>query len=388
MKFLELLEADRVILGNWRSQGTIAKLSVLDEQELLFPAVQIGTQSSKWITVHNPSHKPVIMQLVLNSGVIIDDCKSPDDSFKPPFFTMTSVETQVGFSIPEPTTAEAVVHPFESAQIGPVLFHPSKQCTWRSTAMIRNNLSGVEWLPLRAFGGSHSLLLLEGSELVKKIEFNLDLPTISNSSSPDSSFQLETSHRFCVQRLNKELFAKNVGELPLEVRNLEVSGTHCGLDGFMIQPCKGFSLAPGETERLLISYKADFSASLVQRNLKLAMDTGFLVIPMEASLSQDSMDLCTNAPFRTVIRKFSALIFSGVAIFCLLFFLLYPTASGSKEFSIKNENTIAVSRDDKSSRIHCNKRNSRLVLTVLSKYLVQVAYSVINECSYINFQVH
>lgn len=361
LMFLELLEADRLFLGNWRSQGTITKLSVLNEQELLFPVVQIGTQSSKWITVHNPSHKPVVMQLVLNSGVIIDNCKSPDDSFKPPFFTMTSMETQDGFSIPEPTTAEAVVHPFESAQIGPILFRPSKQCTWRSTALIRNNLSGVEWLPLQAFGGSHSLLLLEGSELVKKIEFNLDLPTISNSSSPDSSFQLETSRKLCVHQLNKELYAKNVGELPLEVIKLEVSGTNCGSDGFMIQPCKGFSLAPGETERLLISYETKFSASLVQRNLKLAMDTGFLVIPMEARLSLDSMNLCNNSPFWTVMWKFSALIFTGVAIFCLLFFVLHQNTSGSKRFSVKNENTIAISRDDKSSRIHRDTKNSRSI---------------------------
>jgi len=374
MKFLELLEADRLILRNWRSQGTMSKLSVLKDQELLFPVVQIGTQFSKWITVHNPSQKPVIMQLVLNSGAIIDHCKIPDDSFKPSVFSIISAETQDGFSIPETTTTEAVVHPFGSAQIGPVLFRPSKRCAWRSSALIRNNLSGVEWLSLRAFGGSHSLLLLEGSDPVKKINFNLDLPTIRNPSSPNLSFQLKTSSKSCVHQLYKELYAKNAGELPLEVMKLEVSGTDCGSDGFMIHDCKGFSLAPGESKSLLISYRADFSAALVQRHVKLAMETGFLMIPMEARLPVNMMDLCKNSLLWTVIWKLPALIFAVFFIVCILFFLLHPIASGSKDYSVKSENTIAVSRSEKPSRVHRNTRNARLVLIVLYRlYLVKFA---------------
>ncbi|ONK74220.1 uncharacterized protein A4U43_C03F4030 [Asparagus officinalis] len=240
LKFIELLEADRLILRNWRSQGTMSKLSVLKDQELLFPTVQIGTEFSKWITVHNPSQKPVIMQLVLNPGAIVDRCETPDDPFRPPLFKITSLEMQDGFSIPEPMTTAAIVHPLESAQIGPVLFRPSKQCTWRSSALIRNNLSGVEWLQIRAFGGSYSLLLLDGSEPVNKIEINLSKTSL----------------------------------------------------------------------------------------------------------------------LWTVMWKLLAVIF----IACLVFFVfLHPLDSESKEYSVKNEKPIAVSRTEKPSRVHRSTRNARSI---------------------------
>lgn len=221
----------------------------------------------------------------------------------------------------------------------------------------------------------NKLSVLSEQELIfKKIEFTLELPTIFNSSFPDSSFQLETGHKLCVPQLNKDLYAKKVGELPLGVKKLEASGTDCGSDGFMRQPCKGFSLALVESERLLISYRTEFYGSLVRRNLRLGLDSGFLVIPMEASFSLDLMDLCNNSSFPMVTRKFSALIFAAVLIFCLLFILLHPNASGSKEFSVKNTNTLAIIRNEKSSRLHRSARVSRLVLIALHRLcLVQVA---------------
>ncbi|KAJ6814767.1 uncharacterized protein M6B38_138155 [Iris pallida] len=360
-KFTELLEADRLILRNWKSQGTMSKSSVLKDHELLFPVVQIGAQFSKWITVHNPSESPVIMQLLLNSGTIIDQCKNPDESFNLFLVNMSRRETQDGFSLLDSATTEAFVQPFGSAQLGPVLFQPSNQCRWSSSALIRNNLSGIEWLSLRAFGGSYSLLLLEGSKPVNKIEFNLPLPLSLNLASPYSLINMKTTCKSCDHQLYKELYAKNAGELPLEVTNLEVSGTNCGMDGFMIHSCKGFSLEPGESVKLLISYQPDFSAALVLRNLTLIMFSGVLAIPMEASLPVSLINLCKKSLLWTATWKLFAPVFTAVSIVCLLLFiLLHPTSSGNEGFSIKSEATIAtISKVQKPSRIQRNARNAR-----------------------------
>ncbi|KAE8703768.1 O-Glycosyl hydrolases family 17 protein [Hibiscus syriacus] len=69
-------EADELVLQNWKTQGTSGDMTVLDDNELLFPMIQVGSHFSKWITVTNPSKQPVIMQLILNSGEIVDECRS------------------------------------------------------------------------------------------------------------------------------------------------------------------------------------------------------------------------------------------------------------------------------------------------------------------------
>ncbi|KAJ8493554.1 hypothetical protein OPV22_015275 [Ensete ventricosum] len=325
-KLLDAPEADELILRNWKSQGTVTEVSVLKEDELLFPVVPVGSHVSKWISVHNPSQQPVIMQLVLNSGEIIDQCKSTDELYEHTlssrFTKIDSLETRIGFSTSDSAITEAFVHPSESALFGPVIFRPSNRCTWRSSALIRNNLSGVEWLPIRALGGSHLLILLEGSEPVRKLEFNFQLPI--NMSAAELLSHIENTTSLCSHQLSKEIYAKNIGELPLEVKKLQISGTDCALDGFRVQRCKSFTLEPGESVRLLISYEADFSTNVVHRDLELALATGIFVVPMKASLPVYMLNLCRKPFFQTVHWKASLIVFAAVSTLLLLLICTIP----------------------------------------------------------------
>ncbi|PKU69494.1 hypothetical protein MA16_Dca015366 [Dendrobium catenatum] len=310
-KASEEIKADDLLLNNWKSQATMNRMSVLEDQELLFPVVQIGNHHSKWISVHNPSKKPVVMQLVLNSGTIIDHCKSTDEHSEHTFLTtfshFTSAEIGVGFSIAETALTEAFVHPLGSALFGPVIFHPSNRCMWRSSALIRNNLSGVEWLPLQAFGGSHSIVVLEGSVPILKLDFDLHSLMTFNVSASDTLVPVEKITSFCSNLFSKELFVKNIGELPLQIIKLKVSGTDCGSDGFTIHNCKGFSLAPGESTNLLISYQADFSTSVIRRDFELAMDTGILVIPMKARVPGYMINMLFHHQMMTIFSSLAIL---------------------------------------------------------------------------------
>ncbi|KAJ7952884.1 Transmembrane protein [Quillaja saponaria] len=189
VKGLEATEVDELMLGNWKSQGNTNCMSVIDDHELQFSAIPVGSSASKWISVRNPSQHPVIMQLILNSAEIIDECRGADGLVHP-LSSGTSVPDEsptparYGFSLTESAETEAYVHPYGRIYLGPVIFSPSKRCGWRSSALIRNNLSGVEWLSLTGFGGSLSLVLLEGSAPVQSLEFKFNVPTALNFSLP------------------------------------------------------------------------------------------------------------------------------------------------------------------------------------------------------------
>ncbi|XP_022741727.1 uncharacterized protein LOC111293208 isoform X2 [Durio zibethinus] len=364
-------EADELVLMNWKSQGTIGGMSVLDDHEVLFPMVQVGSHCSKWITVKNPSKQPVIMQLILNSGEIVDECRSQDVFMKPPYGSLahnsSTIPNRFGFSIGESAQTEAYVHPNGRASFGPILFHPSNRCGWRTSALIRNNLSGVEWLSLRGFGGSVSLVLFEGSDPIQSVEFNLSLPPSLNISPPQMFFNMEETTYACSRPFSKELYAKNTGDLPLEVRSIEVSGTQCVVDGFMVHSCKGFSLEPGESTKLLISYQPDFSAAMVHRDLELALATGIFVIPMKATLPVHMLNLCKKSVFWMRLKKLSIAILLSASLLFLIFCFIFHQAMvlGSQDYFYKSEkNPISTIRTGgKSSRVNCNQKNSKFSIS-------------------------
>ncbi|KAL5557055.1 hypothetical protein UlMin_039291 [Ulmus minor] len=327
IKALETSEADELVLENWKSLGTRSGMSVLDDHELLFPVVQVGSYHSKWISVKNPSGQPVVMQLILNSGEIVDECKDADGLIQPPssgslVHDESTSPSRYGFSIAQNALTEAYVHPYGSASLGPILFHPSNRCGWRSSALVRNNLSGVEWLSLKGFGGSLSLLLLDMSEPVQSVDFNLSLPIPANISPLDILVGMEETSSSCSQPLLKELYTKNAGDLPVEVRNIKVSGKGCGLGGFVVHNCKGFVIGPGELSKLLISYQTDFSAAVVHRDLELTLSTGILVIPMKASLPMYMLDTCKRLVFWTRVIKCTAIL-ALILVVSMIFLVLW-----------------------------------------------------------------
>ncbi|GMI98013.1 hypothetical protein HRI_003470600 [Hibiscus trionum] len=370
-KVLQTAEIDELVLRNWKSQGTTGGMSVLGDHEVLFPIVQVGSRCSKWITVKNPSTQPVVMQLILNSGEIIDECRSEDVLMMPSSGSLahnsSAIPMRHGFSIGESATTEAYVHPNGRASFGPILFHPSNRCGWTSSALIRNNLSGVEWLSLRGYGGSVSLVLLEGSAPVESVKFSLSLPTSLNISSPQMFFHVEETTYACSQPLSKELYAKNTGDLPLEVRSIEVSGTECVADGFTVHSCKGFFLEPGESTKLLISYQPDFSAALVHRDLELASTTGIFVIPMKATLPMHMLNLCRKSVFWMRLKRLCLAILLSASLLVLIFCFSFHQAMivGSQDYFDKSEkNQIStIQAGGESSFVNLDQRTGKFSMS-------------------------
>ncbi|KAM0920844.1 hypothetical protein ACQ4PT_007256 [Festuca glaucescens] len=356
--------ADDMVLRNWRSHGTMTGISVLTNHALVFPVVQIGSQFAEWITVHNPSQQHVSMQLVLNSEEIIDQCKTVKDSREHTFSSRSpeidSTETRYGFSLGSSAITEASLGPLASALLGPIVFRPSNRCMWSSMALIRNNLSGLEWLPLRAHGGWQSIALLEGPEPVWKLEFNLGSNLQDNSTLSKS----EVTSPLCSQQFSKEIDVKNSGDLPLRVTKVKVSGVDCGLDGFTVNNCQGFSLAPSESMKMLISFKADFSSVKVQRDLELAMTTGIFVIPMTANVPLCMLKQCRKSYFRSIRWKALILFFGTVSVFVLVFVRSSPfsLSVSSQDYYVKiDDGKDNITKTVKPSFLQGSNKTSRSI---------------------------
>ncbi|KAL0350639.1 UNVERIFIED_CONTAM: hypothetical protein Sradi_4213100 [Sesamum radiatum] len=371
-------KADELVLRNWKSQATGSFMSVLGENELIFPVVLVGNYFSQWIAVKNPSQEPVLMQLILNSGEVIDKCRITEmllqtSSAHDLVSNKSIAPTRYGFSIPADALTEALVHPYGSATFGPILFQPSNRCEWRSSALIRNNLSGVEWLPLRGLGGSLSLVLYEGYDPVQSLEFKLNLPSWLNFSSPDSLHSAGDKTPSCSQPLTKEVYAKNMGDLPLDVLQIDVSGAECGLDGFIIHNCIGFSLQPGESIRFNISYQTDFSAATIQRDLELVLAFGIIVIPMKASIPICVLHFCRRSMFWTRVKK--AILVILFAAF-LLIFLLFPHVStfASQDFKSGKNSFSCVTHAFNSLYVRFNWKSSGAISPQMNGFVRSVPH--------------
>lgn len=339
-KALKLVsEADELFLNDWKSQGASENLSVLVQSEIMYPMIQIGTEGSKWFSVSNPSEQPVVMQLILSSEAVATQCKEDGEvweSWEPnhSYLTANRLTTKITddrdshytdvFFLPEYGVTEAKVHPHGKASFGPIFFHPPKRCVWTSSVFIKNNLSGVEWLPLQGAGGSVHLSFLEGSEPIQALHFNVQKPyeppsTIGAVKFYSNQFFYRAGMKACNKPLLKAILAKNMGDMPLEVNTIEVAGKTCGSDGFRVHTCNRFFLVPGESIELLVSYQSDFSAAVVYRDLQLTMSSGILVIPMEASLPDYMVMLCQKSSIWFVLRKTILVIFLVALLFALVF---------------------------------------------------------------------
>ncbi|CAN0864178.1 Transmembrane protein 131-like [Linum grandiflorum] len=358
-KFPETAEADEFILDNWKSHITSSGFSVISDQEMIFPVVEVGDHFSKWVTVRNPSDQPVAVQLILNAGEIVSKCKSsaPGNVVPPPSgsFIPNGIHTsRYRFSLPQTAITEAYLHPDEQAFLGPIIFHPSDRCTWSSSALIRNNLSGVEWLSLEGHGGSLSFALLDDRpEPVTNIEFLLNLPLPLNSS---MLFQMEQTYRACSSSpLMRELSVKNTGDLPLRVKDIKVSGKECSSDGFLVHPCHGFTLDPGESTKLKVSYQTDLSGTSVHRDLELALVGGNFVIPMKATLPVYAFNLCKKSVFLVRLKKlFAAVCFIASAVLVVGYYVQHQGTT----FSSQDHGLLKMERNvEKSSRVRRSDRN-------------------------------
>ncbi|CAM6085490.1 unnamed protein product [Calypogeia fissa] len=324
------------------SQGhltvSMGDLSIISHTELLYPVVQIGSEELHLVKVTNPSDKPLYIQLLVstkaeskhlflqNSGKeeghssdFVDHnvaCGSLEDSSRV-------------FSFAHGAVVEVLVEPHGEATLGPVVFRPPEQCQWTGLLSLWNNLTQVEWVPLQGSGGSASLTILDGQAPVNLLQLDFNVTkTAMNSGGigPQVAGFLDgkLSKTICSQEVAKGFWAKNTGDLNLDISAVEfVGGGGCSGSGFRLNSCDGFSLAPGQSAELFVSFQPDLTTAgvVVQRDLQFITSIGVVQISLLANLPEHVLPLCLEMSQTTKLEK--AFLYVAIAALIVVLAVFY-----------------------------------------------------------------
>lgn len=181
-------------------------------------------------------------------------------------------------------------------------FRPHSKDIANTVILLRNNLTGIELISAKGRAGTGQLTVgsgTPGSSLLFQLTEKLLQACQADSTSKYVPPQLTVRRSF---------IARNIGEIPLNIRSLEVyppqnfflgiqwhipfglggsilgggggpasypaSGEYCEGYGFRILNCHAFTLQPNHTHSIDIAFSPDFTMSKVIRTLRLVDSTG------------------------------------------------------------------------------------------------------------------
>ncbi|KAG6543644.1 hypothetical protein Mapa_014827 [Marchantia paleacea] len=330
------------------SEASMGEVSILEQTELIYPLVQIGTEESLWLNVTNPSGGPIHVELVMGSisEASHRSCKHTDMFPVDPGCSLGVISntpnrkmscqdsdvTRDVFSMADGAVVEMIVEAHGTVSIGPVRFRPTERCLWTGLLSVVNNLTTAEWVPLQGSGGSGSLTFLDGDFPINLLQLDFNV----TQSSPFFNGVVEEqvagfldakrAKAVCSQRVSRGFLAKNTGDIHLDVKAVELLGGGCSAYGFEVDSCDGFLLAPGQSAELHISYQPDFtaisyqpdsSAEFFRRDLQLITSAGVIQIPLLANLPRNILPLCSEVAQSTVWER----AFLGLSIVALVMVL-------------------------------------------------------------------
>jgi len=280
-------------------------------QDVDFSLTQVGTQVQKPVRVYNPSDDPIYVEILpcanvsvvghagtqtrLSSALVgkLGDLLSVDLS------RQTSKEERV-FALASDARYNSVVPALSEAVLGPVEFHPSS-LTEESTGcvLLKSNLTLFQPVLLRGKGGSGRLVFnsadSDGTLPIDALHFEIDSFQLGFSQIAETG-QYERNgsfpHPFSFQR---SFLVSNEGSLPMLVRSLSVERRGCKAFRFRVDTCWGFSLEPGQSSLVTISYIPDFASSKAHRTLVLSTSIGEVSLPMVAVLPHELLPACQAA---------------------------------------------------------------------------------------------
>ncbi|OAE23745.1 hypothetical protein AXG93_4776s1300 [Marchantia polymorpha subsp. ruderalis] len=357
------------------SETSMGELSILEQTELIYPSVQIGTGASLWLNVTNPTGSSIHVEVVVGSTAEAShgSCKYMDlypvDPGCSLGVNMDTVNTEVScqnsdvtrdvFSMAEGAAVEMIVEAYGTVSIGPVLFRPTKRCVWTGLLSVVNNLTTAEWVPLQGSGGSGSLTFVDG-------DFPIDLLQLDFNVTHSSPFlnggmeekvagflYAQRARSFCSQRVSRGFLAKNTGDINLDVKAVELLGGGCSSYGFEVDSCEGFLLAPGQTVELHISYRPDFTSisyqgdtggDVFRGDLQLITSAGVIQIPLLANLPRNILPLCSEVAQSTYLESAFLVLTTFLLLVVLKVFIQMLTNDISDRTS--NPSQDHVSSDD------------------------------------------
>ncbi|XP_024521002.1 transmembrane protein 131 homolog [Selaginella moellendorffii] len=259
--------------------------TLIPGQVLSFEMVQIGVKEKMWINIVNPTQEPILINLILNTEAKSRNCKYRANWFwqghKPQVHRDSSV-----FAFDAGAVTEAIVQGGGKLQLGPLSFRTRQKCDWTGLLFVKNNFTGLEWIPIRGKGSSAGLVFLDGGSAVKKLSMAVEVSAGTNSTSL-------SDEQICNARVHKNFQVKNTGSVVLEVRRIDLAEA----PSITLGRQSGFSLAAGETIDMMVSYKHDYQhAGANKQVLKMVTSIGTIKAPVVATIRRELVSLCGPDP--------------------------------------------------------------------------------------------
>ncbi|XP_043267121.1 transmembrane protein 131 [Venturia canescens] len=321
----------------------VGSSSMKNKSLFTFPLTQVGNTSYKIIKLHNPSTKPLLVQLVMDQtypqGMRL--YHSLPNKFKPiclecpptvdgEFKFDENEEDRASFERQwDVTTAQGslplYINPGETRSVR--LSYTPTAAAWSSGLLfIRNNMTILEVIRLISRGahaqfkfgnrkpGSTTPLLFELAEKHLK------------------DCERERSRRNPVPNLTvkRSFTARNTGELPIDIHGFYINGLLCEGYGFKVLNCGPFKLSPNATKKIEIAFTPDFTLSRVERELLILTSLGAQSTDTENSVNENGMvrlSLLTTVPGHTLESCAAVLIrptwepavqFAAISLPCIL----------------------------------------------------------------------
>jgi hypothetical protein len=270
-------------------RASLTKPSLLRQASLHFPLTHLGLSVNQSIRLFNPSDQNVVVQLHLAHSDLSDgDAKDGG-------------EDSSSFHVSSELMAGSVIPPHGQAEFGPIFFTPLLRKQLSATLYIRNNLTLMQTVVIKGEGGSGKLVFEDAG--VQKDSLNIIIDEVALGLNKQQIPALPPSG-FEVLRT---FIARNSGNLPLFIQEFSIDGGGCQQFGFRLHNCGKFSLKPGEHTSFTVSYRPDFSSSLVKHQLVVTSSLGTTHVPLLATISPHLLPVLNSLqpplPWETSMRS-------------------------------------------------------------------------------------
>ncbi|KAG5276018.1 hypothetical protein AALO_G00127020 [Alosa alosa] len=275
-------------------------------QHIYFPLTNTNSSSEEEVVLENPADVPVYVQVMplalypsstAFTGKLVDRLSLGNFSNN---INPNTLEFQVHRNASSVTKAgtgflEGSTRPFlynlllmpgETKSLT-VKFTPSRNHSVSSLLVVRNNLTVVDVIMVHGQGTSESLKLggkAPGPSSSLRFKMTEALLKDCEIKAREPNFTLRRTFRL-----------ENLGQLPLHIRSLSISGQACEGYGFKILNCQEFVLKPNSSKDLIIMFTPDFTSSRVTRELKLVSAGGSeFIFVLNATLPYHMLAVCTD----------------------------------------------------------------------------------------------
>ena len=310
----------RGFLFKARARLVWPKMTPATLERLVFPLTQVGNSSVKEVTLSNPSEEPVLVHLVPMTTypnvetlmIKLPIFKSPTEEFSnsSDFRVISAYDITTNSPLTglgslgvdlHSDTKGFILKAGSSAKIK-IRFHPENVGHFKSGLIIRNNLTGLEFLEVFGeavmgeikFGKFKATPLTPATTLEKAIlEFDMKEKHLKGCTQPRDT-KTRDQPMYTVKRSFK---AKNSGLTSLYIQGFDIEGQSCEGYGFKILNCESFNLAPNETREIHVAFTPDFTLSRISRKMTMTTSMKHLEkinYTLVATVPSHMLSLCSK----------------------------------------------------------------------------------------------